>query len=295
MSEDNIQGYNEFYLIGDRCYEDNVIESTNHDNISFKIQVKDFNEIWYNDNITTFNNSIIEFKVEIETMRGYQLIAAALSLPNTNNGSLLSLFNNSFQCSKKPTLMDISNRDIVLLWLPVLLPTKINFNFKAKIQNLGVEKEILGAIIGSIDNDSFDISNKSFYITSIPSPIPEIPNQPEGPSTGLPDIIYNYSTKSVDPDGDQVYYKWDWVDETSGWLGPYDSGEECVASHSWEFKRFYNIKVKVKDVDGWESDWSDPLGVNIPKKKSFNFNSLILVLLFERFPFLQPYFSQFFD
>jgi hypothetical protein len=109
--------------------------------------------------------------------------------------------------SKKPTIIDIDNKDIVLLWFPVLLPTSINFHFIVKIQNIGIEKEVLGAIIGTIDNESFDIVNDSFYINRIPSPIPDIPKKPDGPKTGLTNIIYNFSTKTIDPNGDKIYYQ----------------------------------------------------------------------------------------
>jgi hypothetical protein len=41
-----------------------------------------------------------------------------------------------------------------------------------------------------------------------------------------------------------------------------------------------------KDEHGAESEWSDPLIVTMPKIKTF--------WLFERFPFLQSYFSYYF-
>lgn len=279
---------NEFYSIYNSHFNYFIFELYNQENISFDMQVRDPDGIWHDYNITAFNNSYIEFNVELKTTRGYQLLAAALSLPNTDKGSLLYIFNNSFECSKKPTIMDISNSEIVLLWLPVLLPTIINFNFMAKIQNLGVEKEALGAIVGSIDNDSFDIVNDSFYITSIPSPIPDIPNQPEGPTTGLPDNIYNYSTNTRDPDGDQVYYKWDWGDQIiSDWEGPFNSGEIVNSSHLWSSRGYYNIRVKARDVDWHESEWSDPLVVKMPKTKSINnFNPWISKLI-EKFLILE--------
>ncbi|MFE3846154.1 PKD domain-containing protein [Thermoplasmatota archaeon] len=288
------ENFIEFFSINNLYLEHYRYKSSNQGNISFDIQVKDADGVWHNYNITAFNNSILEFNVELKTTRGYQFLASALSLPNTDNGSLLYIFNNSFQYSKKPTITDIGNRDILLLWLPVLLQTTITFNFMAKIQNIGIEKEALGAVIGSIDYESFDIVNDSFYITSIPSPIPDIPNQPEGPISGLPDTIYNYSTKTIDPDSDQVYYKWDWGDQIiSDWNGPYNSGEVVHLSHSWRSRGNYNIKVKARDDDWHESEWSDSLSVSMPKSKSYDQIPRIILWLFERFPFLQSYFSNF--
>ncbi|MFE3845954.1 PKD domain-containing protein [Thermoplasmatota archaeon] len=276
------------YPINNIIKEQYKIEFSFQDNISFDMQVKDTEGVWHNSNITVFNNSILEFKVELRTTRGYQFLAAALSLPNTDNGSLLYIYNNSFQCSKKPTITDIGDNDIVLIWLPVLLPTTITFNFLAKIQNIGFEKEALGAIIGAIDYESFDIVNDSFYITSIPSPIPDIPDQPEGPTDGLSDIIYNYSTKTIDPDGDQVYYKWDWGDQIiSDWEGPYNSGEIINSSHLWSSRGYYNIRVKARDDSWHESEWSNPLRVSMPKTKSFNDINPFLLRLIQRFPILE--------
>jgi hypothetical protein len=48
--------------------------------------------------------------------------------------------------------------------------------------------------------------------------------------------------------------------------------------------------AKVKDTFDAESDWAI-LEVSMPKKKSFDFIPRLFLWLFERFPFLQPYFS----
>ena len=102
---------------------------------------------------------------------------------------------------------------------------------------------------------------------------PEKPQTPSGPSNGKILEECSFSTSSIDPDGDDVYYKFDWDDETnSGWIGPCESGECVSASHIWNAKGTYSIKVKAKDINGAESDWSDPLTVSMPKnKKSINF------------------------
>jgi hypothetical protein len=93
---------------------------------------------------------------------------------------------------------------------------------------------------------------------------PETPERPDGPTEGIIEIEYPFSTYTTDPDGDQIFYQWDWDDETSTeWLGPFNSGVTVVSSHAWTEKGNYEIKVKAKDVNGVESDWSDPLTVII--------------------------------
>jgi hypothetical protein len=120
---------------------------------------------------------------------------------------------------------------------------------------------------------------------------PDIPEKPLGPTSGKINVNYTYTTKTTDLDGDQVYYLWDWGDgNTSGWLGPYNSGVPCEAKYIWNEKRGshnYNIKVKAKDIYKKESDWSDPLPITMP----YSFDTPILhflELLFQRFPYTFP-------
>jgi hypothetical protein len=96
---------------------------------------------------------------------------------------------------------------------------------------------------------------------------PNKPQKPIGPYIGIPGMNYNFTTKTTAPN-DPIYYQWDWGDGTfSDWIGRYNSNEICEASHVWKEKGLYNIKVKAKDVDGWESDWSESHAVSIPKEK----------------------------
>ncbi len=107
---------------------------------------------------------------------------------------------------------------------------------------------------------------------------PKKPNPPEGPPSGKAGTEYTYEATATDPDGDQIYYLFNWGDGTdSGWIGPHDSGEACSATHVWEKRGYYEIKVKAKDSNGAMSEWSDPLPVSMPK----NYENL-LQTLFEK-------------
>jgi hypothetical protein len=67
---------------------------------------------------------------------------------------------------------------------------------------------------------------------------------------------YNFTFKATDPDGDDLYYYIDWGDgTTSGWIGPYPSGEEITRSHTWSFKGTYLVRAKAKDIYGAEGPW----------------------------------------
>lgn len=86
---------------------------------------------------------------------------------------------------------------------------------------------------------------------------PNPPTKPSGQTICWVNKLYYYSTKSADPDGDQLYYKWFWGDgNTSDWIGPYDSNIVVSASHTWTKKGMYHVMVKAKDIHGAESYWS---------------------------------------
>ena len=122
---------------------------------------------------------------------------------------------------------------------------------------------------------------QGYHIYSIPSLFsgsnpPSKPSKPKGLLNGAVGKNYTYSSISTDADQDQIYYLFDWDDGTnSSWLGPYESGQECSAKHTWDSKGMYQIKVKAKDTNGFESDWSDPLLVTMPRfKTTFTFHNL---------------------
>jgi len=121
---------------------------------------------------------------------------------------------------------------------------------------------------------------------------PNKPAKPSGTTSGKKGEEYTYSTSTTDPDGDQVWYKWDWGDEISGWDEPYDSGDTVTVSHIWHEKGSYVIKVKAKDEHGKESEWSDPLEVAMPKNKAINPLLLFLERLMEQFPVLEMLLQQ---
>jgi subtilisin family serine protease len=93
---------------------------------------------------------------------------------------------------------------------------------------------------------------------------PEVPPPPNGETDGVTDIEYMYSSCTVDPEGDQILYMFDWGDNTtSNWFGPCSSNATIEASHIWEEPGEMLVCVKAKDINGSESDWSEPLTVEI--------------------------------
>lgn len=85
-----------------------------------------------------------------------------------------------------------------------------------------------------------------------------------GPTEGVKNVEYTFSSSATDPNGDQIYYMFNWGDGTSSaWLGPYTSGLTISDDHSWSAIGNYTVKVKAKDTNGATSDWSTPLIMTI--------------------------------
>lgn len=94
---------------------------------------------------------------------------------------------------------------------------------------------------------------------------PNKPATPTGPISGLIGEDLSFTTSTTDPDGDDIFYGWDWDgdDEVDIWIGAYTSGSTVRRSHSWTNEDTYQVKVKAKDENGAESEWSESLEVTI--------------------------------
>ena len=127
--------------------------------------------------------------------------------------------------------------------------------------------------VSSLNISDLDMSNTNLQhgiapikngTLTVNSP-PDKPSTPSGPLFGYAGISYSYSTSTTDPNNDQIKYGWDWdgddiVDE---WTGLYNPGSIYVQSHSWSSAGIYYVKVKARDENGDESDWSSSLKVVI--------------------------------
>jgi hypothetical protein len=112
---------------------------------------------------------------------------------------------------------------------------------------------------------------------------PEKPNTPTGTAQGNAGTEYTYETSTTDPNGDEVYYKWDWGDQKSEWDGPYESGETVTMTHKWFSTGDFDVMVKAKDSHDAESDWSEPFSVEMPRTRQYS----LFYVLFGEFPIIQ--------
>jgi len=110
------------------------------------------------------------------------------------------------------------------------------------------------------------------------------PNKPtiDGPRQIKAGTLYNYTAVTTDPDEDKVRYFYDWGDGNTewgqmltwvngGWGHPsywavlffFSSGEINIEDYAWQKKGDYTIKVKARDIYGYESDWAT-LPITVP-------------------------------
>ena len=118
---------------------------------------------------------------------------------------------------------------------------------------------------------------------NVPPDIPSI----DGPSTGKPGDDYEYTVVTTDTNGDHIYYWIDWGDDSNtGWIGPVESNEEMIVSHSWAEKGDFTIQVKAKDEFGAKSDWGT-LDVTMPVN-SVVYEFPLIYFILEHFPNIFP-------
>jgi hypothetical protein len=109
---------------------------------------------------------------------------------------------------------------------------------------------------------------------------PDKPEKPSGPKRGDIEKEYAFSTKSSDPDGNQLLYLWDWGD------GNFTEGN-ATESYTWGSKAVFKVRVMAIDENGGESDWSDPLKFSTPRNKKDYLFYILFEKLLQQIPFLR--------
>jgi len=126
------------------------------------------------------------------------------------------------------------------------------------------------------DNNSLTrTKTKTVRVGNQPPEAPTI----DGPTRGKAGVELCWTFNTTDQENDSIFIYVDWGDGTfEDWFGPYLSPIKLC--HTYEEKKTYTIRAKVKDIYGAESEWAE-FEVTIPRNK-MSFNSLHLKL-FERF------------
>jgi hypothetical protein len=141
---------------------------------------------------------------------------------------------------------------------------------------------------GIYQNTGYNIAENTLYLESSYPSCVILPHYDEnyapmkptiiGPTVGEPGIQYNFTFKSTDPEGQNVYLYIEWGDGTNtGWIGPYSSGEEITLSHIWGTAQKFVIRAKAKDINDDESEWSTH-SINLPRTKIVENSNLLRLL-----------------
>lgn len=142
----------------------------------------------------------------------------------------------------------------------------INGNFQWKTKLNGI---VSSPAIGNDGN--IYVGSQGYFYAIGESDNPEAPIKPDkpygGPYYGEVNENYCYDTKSVDPNNDGIRYYFDWGDGTGEWTEYKPSNVPVSAWHTWEQEGTFDIRVKAEDENGYQSKWSDPLSVYMPRNR----------------------------
>jgi hypothetical protein len=237
--------------------------------------------------IKTNNEGNVVWEKKIEAGHAKEQYTNTLGVDETNDGNYIVAGEKIVSNDKNAWLIKIDVNGNILWDMTI---GGLYDEYGCGVQQIDGENVI---VVGS--TKSYGVGGYDMWLIKISQgngTLPPLKPTINGPTTGTVNTEYPYTSSTTDPDGEQVYYLWDWGDgNNSGWLGPYNSGVTCEAKHTWTQKDNYNIKVKAKDIFGAESPWSDPLPVTMPI--SYNKPMLqLLELLFQRFPTAFPILRQ---
>jgi hypothetical protein len=85
-----------------------------------------------------------------------------------------------------------------------------------------------------------------------------------GPGSGRPGDTLSFTSKSTDPEGQEVGHKFAWGDTSPiEWSPYYASGQPVLRTHSYADTGVYYIRVKTRDVEALECEWCESLRVDI--------------------------------
>jgi hypothetical protein len=75
---------------------------------------------------------------------------------------------------------------------------------------------------------------------------------------------FTFEGQIIDSENDMVYIQFDWNDGSrSGWLGPFNSGENFSINHEWKNPGHYTVQYIVKDETGTISEWRESDSISV--------------------------------
>jgi hypothetical protein len=100
--------------------------------------------------------------------------------------------------------------------------------------------------------------------------LPSSPAAPAGPEAGKAGSSYEFTSKSTDPDGDDVQLIFDWGDASQFNTTAFSrSGEPTSANHTWTEEGYYSVRAMAVDLKGGEAGWSDDHRIEITEIQNY--------------------------
>ncbi len=133
---------------------------------------------------------------------------------------------------------------------------------------------VQGAILDSLSyttstsdskGGSSQLSDALAVTIAFANQLPLKPAKPQGTAVGISQKPYNYTTFAGDPDGDDVFYTFDWGDANTSHTTLVNSGTKVQMQHTWSLAGTYPVRVMATDGNGAESPWSAIKTVKIYK------------------------------
>ena len=123
-------------------------------------------------------------------------------------------------------------------------------------------------------NDAMALAPARLNMTIFKNRSPYFTHHPSGYPKGQRNIDYYFSATAIDPDGDDVSYKFNWGDgNTSDWSNFMESGTQYTESHRYLRFGVFEVTALVKDSNGNISDTSTGHIIEISSNKLPYFTS----------------------
>ena len=98
---------------------------------------------------------------------------------------------------------------------------------------------------------------------------PDTPVKPSGPTLIEMRVEYMYTSSTVDVDGDEIRFRFDWGDGNySDWSEFIASNTSVSMSHYWATVSTFEVRVMAQDENGLNSSWSLLLDVTVSQTAS---------------------------
>ncbi|MBC7128140.1 MAG: PKD domain-containing protein [Thermoplasmatales archaeon] len=101
-----------------------------------------------------------------------------------------------------------------------------------------------------------------------------------GPSSGEAGKEYTFTAVANDPDGDKIFYCFDWGDGNEFCTQYVNSGQQVEAKHTWQEKGTYVVTVTATDEHGAKSEPAT-LQVSMPLSQSIGYSGRLRIYILE--------------